>query len=93
MTPAIGLQSRFALSRGYRLQWEAAQNAHVLLFPEGLIKLNVSAGEILRRCDGNATLADITADLETAFAKNDLSDDVMRFVAVALEQQWLQLQV
>jgi pyrroloquinoline quinone biosynthesis protein D len=92
MSDAIDLTSRFALSRGYRLQWEAAQQAHVLLFPEGLIKLNVSAGEILRRCDGHATLADITADLEAVFSRNGLADDVVRFVAVALEQQWLRLQ-
>ena len=41
MSAAIDPRSRFALSRGYRLQWEDAQNAYVLLFPEGLIKLNV----------------------------------------------------
>jgi pyrroloquinoline quinone biosynthesis protein D len=92
VSDAIDPSSRFALGRGYRLQWEAAQQAHVLLFPEGLIKLNVSAGEILKRCDGHATLADITADLEAVFSRNGLSDDVVRFVAVALERQWLQLQ-
>jgi pyrroloquinoline quinone biosynthesis protein D len=92
MSAAVGLQSRFSLSRGYRLQWEDAQKAHVLLFPEGLIKLNVSAGEILKRCDGRASLADITAELETVFSRAGLSDDVMRFAVTALEQQWIQLQ-
>ncbi len=48
----IGPASRPAVGRGFRLQWEAAQNAHVLLYPEGMIKLNGSAGEILKRCDG-----------------------------------------
>jgi coenzyme PQQ biosynthesis protein PqqD len=24
----------------FRLQWEPAQNAHVLLYPEGMVKLN-----------------------------------------------------
>jgi pyrroloquinoline quinone biosynthesis protein D len=38
-----------AIDRKFRLQWEAAQNAHVLLYPEGMIKLNASAGEILKR--------------------------------------------
>jgi pyrroloquinoline quinone biosynthesis protein D len=32
----------------FRLQWEPAQNAHVLLYPEGMVKLNQSAGEILK---------------------------------------------
>jgi len=35
---AEGIQgaSRPSLGRGFRLQWEAAQNAYVLLFPEGV---------------------------------------------------------
>ena len=56
-----------SISRGFRLQWEPAQNAHVLLYPEGMVKLNASAGEILKRCDGERTLAEITTDLEQAF--------------------------
>jgi pyrroloquinoline quinone biosynthesis protein D len=89
--PAIGVMSRPAVARGFRLQWEEAQNAHVLLYPEGMIKLNGSAGEILKRCDGAATIADITADLERAFATANLSGDVIRFVTMAVEKKWLQI--
>jgi len=89
--PDIGAMSRPAVARGFRLQWEAAQNAHVLLYPEGMIKLNTSAGEILKRCDGATTLADITADLERAFATSNLTADVIRFVTMALEKKWLQI--
>ena len=32
---------------GFRLQWEPAQDCHVLLYPEGMVKLNGSAGEIM----------------------------------------------
>ena len=49
---AIDAAARPAIERGFRLQWEEAQNAHVLLYPEGMIKLNGSAGrdhETLRR--------------------------------------------
>jgi pyrroloquinoline quinone biosynthesis protein D len=83
--------SRPAVARGFRLQWEAAQNAHVLLYPEGMIRLNTSAGEILKRCDGATTIADITMDLERAFATSDLSADVIRFVTFAVEKKWLQI--
>ena len=89
--PVIGASSRPAVARGFRLQWEAAQNAHVLLYPEGMIKLNTSAGEILKRCDGATTIADITSDLERVFATSDLSADVIRFVAFAVEKKWLQI--
>jgi pyrroloquinoline quinone biosynthesis protein D len=87
----IDAMSRPAVGRGFRLQWEAAQNAHVLLYPEGMVKLNGSAGEILKRCDGAATIADITADLERAFAATNLSEDVMRFIIMAVEKKWLQI--
>ncbi len=80
-----------AINRRFRLQWEAAQNAHVLLYPEGMIKLNASAGEILRRCDGKATLADITASLEQSFAASGLSGDVFAFIAMAVEKKWVTL--
>ena len=88
---AINGDSRPAVGRGFRLQWEPAQNAHVLLYPEGMIKLNGSAGEIMKRCDGAATIAAITADLERAFSASGLSEDVMRFVAMAVEKKWLHI--
>jgi pyrroloquinoline quinone biosynthesis protein D len=90
-TPVVDATSRPAVERGLRLQWERAQNAYVLLYPEGMIKLNGSAGEILKRCDGATTIADITADLERAFAASDLSDDVIRFVTMAVEKKWLKI--
>lgn len=80
---------RPAIARGFRLQWEPAQNTHVLLYPEGLIKLNGSAGEILKRCSGTATIAEITADLERAFATSGLSGDVLRFISMAVEKRWI----
>ena len=52
----------------------------MLLYPEGMVKLNGSAGEILRRCDGERTLAEIVADLERAFDATGLAGDVTAFV-------------
>ena len=89
--PIVDALSRPAVACGFRLQWEAAQNAHVLLYPEGMIRLNTSAGEILKRCDGGTTIADITVDLERAFAASDLYADVIRFVIFAVEKKWLQI--
>jgi pyrroloquinoline quinone biosynthesis protein D len=91
-TNAVAPTAIPAVGRGFRLQWEAVQNAHVLLYPEGMIKLNGSAGEIMKRCDGQSTIAAITADLERAFAAQGLSEDVLRFVRMAVEKSWLTLQ-
>ena len=87
----LSTQSRPAIGRGFRLQWEAAQNAFVLLYPEGMIKLNASAGEILKRCDGAATIEEITASLEQAFSTSGLKNDVIAFVAMAHEKHWVAL--
>jgi pyrroloquinoline quinone biosynthesis protein D len=88
---AISVQARPAIERGFRLQWEAAQNAHVLLYPEGMIKLNASAGEIMKRCTGEASIADITADLERSFETTGLGNDVMAFVSMAVAKKWLRI--
>ncbi len=85
----IDAQARPAVAWGFRLQWEAAQQAYVLLYPEGMIKLNASAGEILKRCDGEATIKAITADLERAFGASGLQTDVVNFVTMAVEKKWL----
>jgi pyrroloquinoline quinone biosynthesis protein D len=61
----------------------------VLLYPEGMVKLNQSAGEILRRCDGARNAAAIVADLETAFAVTGLERDVLDFIDIAGQQRWL----
>ena len=80
---------RPAIGPGFRLQWEEVQKAHVLLYPEGMVKLNGSAGEIMKRCDGQRTLAQIVSDLEGAFSAQNLTADVTGFVAVARQQRWL----
>jgi pyrroloquinoline quinone biosynthesis protein D len=87
----IAATAKPAIGRGLRLQWEPAQNAHVLLYPEGMIKLNGSAGEIMKRCDGARTVADITADLERSFATTGLGDDVAAFITMAIDKKWLEI--
>lgn len=75
----------------FRLQWEPAQNCHVLLYPEGMVKLNASAGEILKRCDGATSLSAIVADLEKTFETSGLEKDVRAFFDIALAQRWVEM--
>lgn len=77
------------LSRLFRLQWEEAQSGYVLLYPEGMVKLNQSAAEILKRCDGQRDAAAIVADLETTFSTSGLQADVADFLRVASERGWI----
>lgn len=80
-----------AIARGFRLQWEPAQNAHVLLYPEGMVKLNGSAGEILKRCDGVRDVDAIVDDLERAFEATGLAKDVNAFLSLAVERKWIEM--
>jgi len=87
---AIDADSQPRIGRGFRLQWEQAQQAHVLLYPEGMVKLNPSAGQILTRCNGETRLGDIVADLEKTFETTALDDDVVAFLEMARAQNWVE---
>jgi pyrroloquinoline quinone biosynthesis protein D len=87
----IGADARPAIGYGFRLQWEPVQDAHVLLYPEGMVKLNNSAAAIMTRCDGVRTVADIVADIEKTYGVTGLSADVTAFVAMAREKSWLEI--
>jgi pyrroloquinoline quinone biosynthesis protein D len=82
-------QERPQLSPGFRLQWEPAQNTHVLLYPEGMIKLNQSAHAILSRCDGAHSLPELVEEVELAFAKHGLMRDVEEFIELGMNNGWL----
>lgn len=85
----IDNEAVYRVAPGHRMQWEEAQQAWVILYPEGMVKLNDSAAEILRRCDGATTLTAVIADLEREFGESGLGDDVRQLVAAALEQGWI----
>jgi pyrroloquinoline quinone biosynthesis protein D len=77
------------IGRHYRFQWEPAQNAHVLLFPEGMVKLPGSSGEIMKRVNGSATVGEIILELERAFPGADLRGDVIEFLEHAHGKGWI----
>ncbi|MEL1087915.1 pyrroloquinoline quinone biosynthesis peptide chaperone PqqD [Pseudomonas sp. OB66] len=77
---------------GYRFQYEPAQKGHVLLYPEGMIKLNETAALIGGLIDGERDVAAIIAELDKQFpGVPELGDDVDQFMEVAREQHWLTL--
>jgi pyrroloquinoline quinone biosynthesis protein D len=85
----LGLGTVPRVGPGFRLQYEPAQACHVLLYPEGMVKLNQPAGEIMKRCDGEKSVAAVVAELEAAFSAEGLEGDVIAFVKMAAEQRWL----
>ncbi|WP_312182952.1 pyrroloquinoline quinone biosynthesis peptide chaperone PqqD [Pantoea sp. CTOTU46764] len=80
-----------AFRRGYRMQWEAAQDSHVVLYPEGMAKLNETAVAILELVDGKQDVAAIVATLDARFLDaGGVGDDVKEFLQSAIEQKWIQ---
>ncbi|ADQ84745.1 pyrroloquinoline quinone biosynthesis peptide chaperone PqqD [Methylovorus sp. MP688] len=91
MTTSVNPADIYSLARHYRFQWEEAQQCYVLLFPEGMIKLNGGAGEVIKRVDGNKTVSDIVAELQQAFPDApDIESDILAMLQLALEKAWLE---
>ena len=80
-----------SLEKQFRFQWEPAQQCFVLLYPEGLIRLPGSAGEIIQRIDGNASLNGIIAALEQAYPGAELRQDVIDFLENAHDKGWIRV--
>ncbi|WP_371234458.1 pyrroloquinoline quinone biosynthesis peptide chaperone PqqD [Pseudomonas sp. QE6] len=81
-----------SLRRGFRLQWEPVQNCHVLLYPEGMIRLNESAAAIANQIDGQRDVSVIIHNLNTLYPDvPELAEDVVQFMEVASEKFWIEL--
>jgi pyrroloquinoline quinone biosynthesis protein D len=93
MSVGFDLEDIPVMAPTFRLQWEEAQDCYVILYPEGMIKLNPAAGEILSRCDGDHTVAALINELQRKFPDaKDLGTDVLTFLSTANEQQWIRQQ-
>lgn len=89
-TAAVASNKVPVLNAMFRFQWEKAQNCFVLLFPEGMVKLNGGAGEIMQLVDGKKNLQEITDILHKKFPESgDLTADVNEFISTAIEKKWL----
>ena len=91
MSHTLTVESIPFITPTHRFQWEEVQQCHVILYPEGMVKLGGSASEILKRCDGKRTIAEIIADLNKSYPDADLKDDVIKFLEVAHENGWIRI--
>lgn len=89
MSESPSLPKQPKLSRRFRLQFEEAQSRWVLLYPEGMVQLNDSAAEILKRCDGERSLAAIVEELEAAFNAQDLLPQVISLLNEGQRRGWI----
>jgi pyrroloquinoline quinone biosynthesis protein D len=80
---AISTESKPHLPRGMHLKHDATRDEWLLMAPERVLKLNPVAVEILKRCDGKATLGEIIDQLAAAFAaeRERIETDVRALLA------------
>ena len=72
--------TRPRLVTGARLQYDEVREEHVLLIPEGAVRLNPTAAEVLELCDGERSLDDIVGALSARYEGVDVRDDVLELV-------------
>ena len=88
-SPEMSVPELPYLSRRLCLQYQAAQTSWVLLYPEGMVQLNDSAAEILRRCDGRHTVADIVSELESLFDTQGIAPQGYERLGEGARRGWI----
>ena len=78
--------TRPRLATGARLQYDDVREEHQLLIPEGVVRLNATAAEVLALCDGERSLDDIVGTLADRYNGADLGDDVRGLVQAMVEK-------
>ena len=81
----------YKIAAHHRFQWEKAQDCYVILFPEGMVKLNGSAGEVLNLVNGESTVELITETLSKKFIDApNIDKDIEGMIELALEKAWIE---
>jgi len=87
----IAQQDIFKIAAHHRFQWEEAQQSHVILFPEGMVKLNGSAGEVLGLVDGKNSVDQIVTSLKEKFqGVEGIEKDILSMIQFALDKAWIE---
>ena len=81
------------LPRGVRLRYDESRSEWMLLAPERVLKPDGIALEILKRCDGKATLDAIIDDLALSFSadREEVACDVREFLSGLAAKRVLEL--
>ena len=77
--------NRPRLADGARLQYDDVREEHLLLVPEGAVRLNETAAQVLELCDGRRSPEDIAAALSQRYSGADVTDDVRELLGGMVE--------
>jgi pyrroloquinoline quinone biosynthesis protein D len=75
----------------HHFRWEEPQRAHVLLYPEGIVKLNETAAAIIEAATGAASIGAAVADLAARYGRDDLEPKIIAFLEDARAKGWIRV--
>ncbi|MNF35045.1 pyrroloquinoline quinone biosynthesis protein PqqD [compost metagenome] len=93
-TASIDPADCFEIRPPFMFRWEQSQQAHVLLYPEGIVKLNKTGGDILNCCDGKTNVAELIEKLGALYEVSDadvIRNGVLRFLEVSRGKGWIRI--
>ncbi len=83
------------LNPTFLFRWEEPQQAHVLLYPEGLVKLNPTAGQILEAVSQTVAVGDLIEIFRMRYDnmhnKQDIEKDILAFLEASRERGWIRI--
>lgn len=71
------------------LRPDRARGNHVLLMPERVVVLEGSARQVVERCDGTRSVAQITEELGELFPLAPVESDVGPFIERMCKEGWI----
>lgn len=86
----LTLSERVRLRRPARMKYDQTRQAELLLLPERVVRLNPTAGAILRLCDGERTVAQTIEELELQYKQSNLKEDILDFLMQAIDKGWVE---
>ncbi len=91
--PHFQPQDRPFINPLYLFRWEESQDSYVMLYPEGVVKLNETAGAILRHCDGETAVSVMIEELRRTYSGGDgqVAAGVHNFLKVAHAKGWIRI--
>ncbi len=72
----------------YLFRWEESQESHILLYPEGVVKLNKTAGEILSLCTGEKSVREMIEELKAHYTEGDVESGVHKCREESYAKGW-----
>ncbi|MDQ3760416.1 MAG: pyrroloquinoline quinone biosynthesis peptide chaperone PqqD [Actinomycetota bacterium] len=88
MTAVLSLTDRPQLRRGVRIGTDPLSDETILLFPEGVLKLNETAAAVIQQCDGDRSVAEVVQAVGDVY-DGVVVEDVMSLLRDLIAQRLL----